>query len=1230
LLNRLYIVIGVLAILVIAAAFIVPRFIQWGDYRGRMQAIASETLGAPVEIVGDIEFSLLPQPQLRFAEVRVGPADAPVLTVGEVQAEFSLIDFLRDRYLITRLVLEKPSLVVRIDASGAVVSGMALPEQVTTSNISVQNAVIVDGEIVVPDDRSGGTEIVDNIEGELTMAALRGPFSFQGSVDYSGGSYSTRISTSALADDGSSQLSLFVRSGEGGYSLTAEGALTQGAAAAFTGQIGYSQSPPAVAEGEELDAGRGDLVVTGEVTATTSRILLTTYTIVPDENRAATRLTGAAEIRLGATPSFNAVVSGGVLGLPPRDATADQATVPYELIRLISDLPVPVATGMAGTVGVDIAEVDLRAVALRNVRFDASTDGTGWSLDNFAALLPGNADLTLAGRFTETGGRPDFAGTIGIRTQRLDTLAQLWHRPSEPGPLFNLPGSFTARLSLVGETLSVSDAVLTIDQQSFLFSAEVGFAPANRHLNLRADLGVIDEANSAALFALLPEIEADPRFGVTFPRGKFEVTADTLTVAGLDGRQLAASGFWDGGVLALEQVSAGDLGGVEFDAKLTAFGSFARPEFSGTARIAVASADAPGLARFFDAVGTPPALRDWLGPSLPATLDLRLDAPSGEGGQGLAVTGQLGAADVKLDAQLGVGIVRALSGPMTVRLDLQSADPAALTAQLGLGDASLTPEDQPMHVVAVVEGTAANSFETTVRIDGGGESLAFAGNVVAGNLRRLSGNGNLQASVSDLSPLVERLGAGGIWLPAVAGSARVDFDGFESIRLREINASAGGERVAGELHWARGGETATVTGRLELGRFGPAGLLALVAGPAATMNAGSGYWPDGPATVGSAPRTTTGRVDVSVAEVALGDNPLLTDTSFALTWGTTDVRVRDFTGRLGGGTAEAEFTVCCAGPLPQVQFSGRLTLADVSFGSIVPAPVAAAISATVDAAAKFEGTGDSLFAALAALTGEGSYSLADLSVRGFDPAAFRAIASLEDVLEMEPVAVTAAVVDRLDDNAFTSPSVTGGFTVAGGVLRSPNVAIEGETARLFGSANVRLADLGLSGGFAMSPTVPTGPDGLLTAANAVIAANFGGTLPAPRLTYDVGGVVDTIMVSAYEMEVARLEALRAEDEARQREAAEERARMVAAEAARKAAEEEEKRRAEEEAARLAAEEEAARLAAEEAERQADEAEAARLAAEEAAAAQDPPPPQQQSVPQLRPGFNLNLEPANPF
>src|SRR5690606_12671185 len=123
------------------------------------------------------------------------------------------------------------------------------------------------------------------------------------------------------------------------------------------------QKAPALAlvEGESEDAGRGDMVVTGKVEASPARVLLSDYTIVPDENRAATRLLGAADVTLGKESRFSAVISGGVVALPPRDATADQSTLPYEVIRLLNELPQPPEFGLGGSIGVDIAELNLRA-----------------------------------------------------------------------------------------------------------------------------------------------------------------------------------------------------------------------------------------------------------------------------------------------------------------------------------------------------------------------------------------------------------------------------------------------------------------------------------------------------------------------------------------------------------------------------------------------------------------------------------------------------------------------------------------------------------------------------------------------------------------------------------------------------------------------------------------------------------------------------------------------------
>ena len=109
-LNRLYIVIGVVVILALAAAFVVPHLVPWGNYRARMEALAGQALGTPVKIKGDIAFSLLPAPHLTLGDVEIGPPQQPVLSVGAASADFSLIDFLRDRYSMTSLVLDHPEL----------------------------------------------------------------------------------------------------------------------------------------------------------------------------------------------------------------------------------------------------------------------------------------------------------------------------------------------------------------------------------------------------------------------------------------------------------------------------------------------------------------------------------------------------------------------------------------------------------------------------------------------------------------------------------------------------------------------------------------------------------------------------------------------------------------------------------------------------------------------------------------------------------------------------------------------------------------------------------------------------------------------------------------------------------------------------------------------------------------------------------------------------------------
>jgi hypothetical protein len=217
----------------------------------------------------------------------------------------------------------------------------------------------------------------------------------------------------------------------------------------------------------------------------------------------------------------------------------------------------------------------------------------------------------------------------------------------------------------------------------------------------------------------------------------------------------------------------------------------------------------------------------------------------------------------------------------------------------------------------------------------------------------------------------------------------------------------------------------------------------------------------------------------------------------------------------------------------------------VALASLLPPAAAATLRGKASGGASFEATGDSFAAAIAALSGQGSVAVSDLNVEKFDPKAFATVAGLDNVLDLDANDMTTLVAVALDKSPFTAPSVNAGFTIAGGTLRLANVAVDGPGAHLFGNASLKLADLGLDGAFAMTPAGVVDPKGLVNATESKITAILSGTLPNPTRTLDLASMVDAIKMHAYETEVARLEQLKAEDDARIKAAADEQARQDA-------------------------------------------------------------------------------------
>ena len=441
-----------------------------------------------------------------------------------------------------------------------------------------------------------------------------------------------------------------------------------------------------------------------------------------------------------------------------------------------------------------------------------------------------------------------------------------------------------------------------------------------------------------------------------------------------------------------------------------------------------------------------------------------------------------------------------------------------------------------MKITASLAGSPAGPLKTTLAITDTSDSVNFDGTVTPGDLSQITGAGKLKVVLSDTTALAADAGVAGLYTPPVTGEADLSFDTSRSVALDNLAGSSGATGFAGNLALNGQQRGANVTGALTLDSVDVAGLVAATGGPPALMASAGKFWPDGPLSAGDSPRQTIGSIDVKAPAVTLGGQPLLSDAGFTFAWDATNLGIHKFAGKLGGGALAFDVGLCCAGPSTDKQVTGEGSVTGVALDALLPSGAAATLSGTVSGSARFNGTGDSIDALLAGLSGDGSFSLANFAVQKFDPGVFAAVASIKDIVDLDPADLNKSVANGLDQGNFTTPAVEGGFTIAGGVVRVPNVAAQTPAAKLFGGVTLKLSDLSLGGSFALTPIGTVDQAGLVSATTSTVTANLSGTLLAPSRSLDVAGMVNAIKMRALEVEVTRLEALKAADDARQKAA----------------------------------------------------------------------------------------------
>ncbi|MEM1090424.1 MAG: AsmA family protein [Pseudomonadota bacterium] len=145
LIKWLFIGVGVLVVLVVAAGLILPMVIDPNDYRERIASEASKALDREVRLDGPLALSVFPWAAIELNEVSIandtGFSAPHLLSVGEATVRVRLLPLLRGQLRVGEVLLRAPQVNLEIDPQGrsnweSLVSGTTETTTTTSSDSS--------------------------------------------------------------------------------------------------------------------------------------------------------------------------------------------------------------------------------------------------------------------------------------------------------------------------------------------------------------------------------------------------------------------------------------------------------------------------------------------------------------------------------------------------------------------------------------------------------------------------------------------------------------------------------------------------------------------------------------------------------------------------------------------------------------------------------------------------------------------------------------------------------------------------------------------------------------------------------------------------------------------------------------------------------------------------------------------------------------------------------------
>lgn len=470
--NNFLLFIAALLVLVLTALFAVPPMINWNDFRGAFEEEASRLLDREVRVRGDVSVRFLPVPYVSFEKVRI--ADAPGVPGSFARAEkfkmwLSVPPLLRGAFEARQIELEQPVIRLRTQADG---SGNWRKLQISQrdlvyipSDVALKSVLITDGALLFESHHGYEITKLGRITGEMTATALAGPYKFIGSMPLGQGAdsvpHEVRFSTAPREENGDVRFSGSVRSPDGATVHSMNGTFSDLLASARAqGQVTSRSRPAPGPAGKEQGAG---YELTADLKLDAEALRLNNISIAFQTRERQQTLTGTAitSWREGVTTQTNLNASWLDLDAIAGSSAADGPLKALE--RLMIRGFTPLGAGVT-SFNLSIDQANLAGTAIsdlkgRMVRRDGVT-----KIEALRASLPGLSALALDGFLERRDTGLHFDGNILLRSASLSEFAQ-WGQiklndtaTRELSTSFSLNGNIRVR----PKSWEVSDAVVKL------------------------------------------------------------------------------------------------------------------------------------------------------------------------------------------------------------------------------------------------------------------------------------------------------------------------------------------------------------------------------------------------------------------------------------------------------------------------------------------------------------------------------------------------------------------------------------------------------------------------------------------------------------------------------------------------------------------------------------------------------------------------------------------------